>query len=258
MRTDLIGTKGDFFASNKASALFANATARLFGVRMHKLLAAAAVAIMATTSAAYATTIDVSYQVSYSSNNYSYFTPSIYGNLGNWNHSTHTGTDVENFAASGQSNGPFGFLTLTPNGNCYHCVITGTVSVNFSFTDETTGTSVNNLVETGTYLAQYGGNNVQSCSGKSGFTDCIDWNVTNPIPVDLSNNSLSDTLYVTLSNADDWSIYPKIGFQFVSLSKATAAPLPASLPLFVTGAGVIGFFGWKSKKRAGKGSKAAA
>ena len=42
--------------------------------------------------------------------------------------------------------------------------------------------------------------------------------------------------------------YP--GFDAISLADANAVPVPAALPLFVTGLGALGLFGWRRKRKA--------
>jgi hypothetical protein len=43
---------------------------------------------------------------------------------------------------------------------------------------------------------------------------------------------------------------PAGGFQFATEVAGTATPLPAALPLFGTGLGVMGLFGWRRKRKA--------
>ena len=44
---------------------------------------------------------------------------------------------------------------------------------------------------------------------------------------------------------------PRFNFAFSLESDSAATPLPAALPLFVSGAGVLGFFGWRRKRKCG-------
>ena len=113
----------------------------------------------------------------------------------------------------------------------------GTITVNFSVTDAAGHTAT--ATQTGTYEAKYSGTDL-GCSGKSGSgqTDCVDWTGSNGASTGKVTDALNfgdgTILDITLYNAEDWAITPKIGFDL------DPTPLPATLPLFAGGLGVVG------------------
>ena len=58
---------------------------------------------------------------------------------------------------------------------------------------------------------------------------------------------LSDTPFDTI-RLDPGSVSQ--GWMVFDVTSATATPLPAALPLFASGAGLIGFLGWRKKRKA--------
>jgi len=52
------------------------------------------------------------------------------------------------------------------------------------------------------------------------------------------------------SENSNYSIIVSDGIQNVPLLESGATPLPAALPLFASGAGLLGFFGWRRKRKA--------
>ncbi len=140
----------------------------------------------------------------------------------------------------------YNFFTIVP-ASCSKSpcgTVTGEVSVTIDFTEPATKKSpkvTGDLTVTGTYQANYNG--LLGCSSSTGKqTDCIDWTYADtPIPVMLSNGQILD---VTLYDAQDWDITPKISFEL------DPTPLPATLPLFISGLGAIGLLGWRRKRTA--------
>jgi hypothetical protein len=275
MLTDLICATVGANSSNSTSEA-PRFTSTSTPARAQRLFAAAAVALLAMTGAASANTVDVTYVVSYTpstviSGVHTYAQgngPGITGNLGTWHSSTKTGTKAETFAFSGDVISPVNFLTLNPAGSCgTHCVnntAMGILTVNFTFYDEATDITAY-LTETGIYSAKYSGSYL-ACSGKSGSgshqSDCIDWTGAAATPdasVTFAVGLGLDTLFVTLFNAEDWAIKPKIGFELTtSVEEIPQTPLPGALPLFVGGAGMLGLVGWRRKKRTVRDSGASA
>jgi PEP-CTERM motif len=186
-----------------------------------------AVSLLATAGVANATTVTVdgSYTTSYTPTKGN--GPSISDDL---NHSfTETLT-------MGTPTADLNFFKVTPSYYCGSCgssdTATGTITVSFTFTEPTGATG--SLTDTATYTADYHND-----------TDSVDWSSANdPIVVTFSNG---DVLDVTLVNASDWAITPEISFD---LTGPAATPLPATLPLFAGGLGLLGFFGRRKRKSA--------
>jgi hypothetical protein len=135
------------------------------------------------------------------------------------------------------------FISVAPAGSSGTCggskpacnstndTATDTLKVTFSFTMPSGATG--NLVETGTYVADYDGNakyDGTSCTSSPGTeTDCIVWSTSNdPIVVSFSDG---DSLDVTLNNAQDWTMTPTISFDLID---APSVPEPASIAIFGT------------------------
>jgi hypothetical protein len=121
-------------------------------------------------------------------------------------------------------------------------VDTGTIKVTL------TVAGYGSITETGTYEAKYGGVTLPCAAGDSNSktdTDCILW--SNTSLQHLTNGT--QTLYVEFVNAVDWDITPMIELGFSSSQFPT--PLPAALPLFAGGLGVMGLLGgWRKKRKA--------
>jgi PEP-CTERM motif len=186
-----------------------------------------AVSLLVTAGVANATTVTVdgSYTTSYTSTTGN--GPSISDDL----NSSFTET-----LTMGTPTADLNFFTVAPSrySGFYQNkgTATGTITVSFKFTEPTGATG--SLTDTATYTADYNND-----------TDSVDWSSANdPIVVTFSNG---DVLDVTLVNASDWDITPKISFD---LTGPAATPLPATLPLFAGGLGLLGFFGRRKRKSA--------
>jgi hypothetical protein len=218
-------------------------------MKMQKLLPAAAVVFLTSAGAASATTLQVqgNYSVSNSAS-YSYapgFTQG--GASGSVEGMTYTSlsSPFTESLALGTTTPATPFFIVNPascNGRCNQTV-TGTVNVDFTFTSPS-GTTVSPIVATATYTADY-----------ANLTDSIVWtsgtevnSTTQKMVVDFTDGAVLDVLLI---DASDWSILPKIEFDLTA-DPATATPLPAALPLFAGGLGVLGFAGSWRRRRAAK------
>jgi hypothetical protein len=223
-------------------------------MRMQKLLVTAATVFLTTAGAAYANTVTDTYTITESGfgSGYGYNEPSIYDDLGmgSSNPLNLTGSSTNFFVAS-----PSGSCGKESSCSWPNYTQSGTLNVTMDFTEYNSSNAIiatGSLTETATYTAKYSGTDL-GCSGKngSGQTDCIDWtgaatgvggSVT--IPVALGTTTLDVTLY----NAQDWSITPKISF--TEQYGTSPVPLPATLPLFASGLGALGLLGWHRKRKA--------
>jgi hypothetical protein len=268
-----------------AGALFFDSSklvGRLVRAKDLKNLAAAAAVLLASIGAAQATTIAVTYTVSYQ--NIGGNSPQINHDapffvrhyLGSYvNFSGHPGkyTTSRNLIPGGPESSIEYFLTVNPvssgfdygcGWNCSSHTASGIITADFTFYDHATGIT-NTLEETGFYSAKYHGSYL-SCSGKSGSgqSDCVQWSTTSgPTLGSLATNFVTfavalgtDLLDLTLYNAEDWTIYPKISF-FLD-PPVSQTPLPGALPLFASCVGMFGFIRWRHKKRKATKSGAAA
>ena len=222
---------------------------------MRKLLALGAVVVLMNAGTAYASTIspstvtlDGTYSVTYEP---------ITGNKPTFKYDL--GKSFKEKLTPGESTAELNFFTASPAGssglgcggrkeakcNSSNDTVSGTIFVTFSFEElggpkGKTVIATGSLTETGIYEADYAGQ--LSCSSSTGNqTDCIDWQIADSaIPVKLSNGNILD---VTLFDAEDWAITPKISFDL------DPTPLPASLPLFVGGLECLGLIGRRTKRR---------
>jgi len=143
-------------------------------------------------------------------------------------------------------------------GNGYDTV-SGNLIVKLDFEElekvnnKTTVLGTGDLSVVGTYVANYDGTadyNGAPCTTSPGNqTDCIVWHNEKTgadsltIPVTLSDG---DSLDVTLFNAQDWDITPKISFDLTDPPAPT--PIPGALSLFAGGLGVLGLVGRRRKR----------
>jgi hypothetical protein len=209
-------------------------------VKMQKFLAAAATVFLMSAGAAYASPLTVTgtYSLSYSATtgNGPSFTDD--GNRFGIDPVTLSSPFTESLNV-GSPTANAAFFTATPAGSCANwpasCGLSdtakGTITVTFSFTTPTGATG--ELSDTGTYTADY-----------QNLTDSIVWNSPDPLVVDFADGAVLD---ITLVNASDWSITPDISFDLTKGPSAT--PLPATLPLFVSGLGGLGLLGWRKKRK---------
>ncbi len=221
-------------------------------MKMHKLLAAAAVVFLTSAGAASATTLltvdgyTVDGTITVTTQSFTGNAPSIVNVL-----------NISNGLPTGVQN----FFTADPTGSG-----SGTIKVVFSFTEKNGSTTVStgSLTQYGTFQASTSG--PIACSTSTGESDCIYWAGNGSSPTadgshyntsgEQNNQSTiaSVTDLVTLLNgntfdvnffdAQDWDITPGVSF--------TNSPLPAALPLFAGGLGVLGFAGSWRRKRAAK------
>jgi hypothetical protein len=213
-----------------------------------KLLAVTAASLLMSVGAASAATITGYYSVS---DTMTYGNaPTITDDLGTFTSGHQSiSTTLQALTVNVPSN-EVNFITTSPAGSCgSNCISNtamGTLTVTFNVTDAAGHTAT--ATQTGTYEAKYSGTYL-GCSGKSGSgqSDCVDWTGSNG----TSTGSVTDALNfgdgtildITLYNAEDWAITPKISFDL------DPTPLPATLPLFAGGLGFVGFL-TRRKKRA--------
>lgn len=244
-------------------------------MRVHKHLAAAVV-FLSSAAVAHANTI-ITTTLTLSDSDFSYTYTPIAGHNGNHPritddlNSSYTIKDdtpiTKSFftAAPSSSSG----LTCASGPGKPACdVVEGTLSVTLDLTlketvkTKTTGrngttTTVTTILGTGiltdvigTFVANYDGIYPgDPCTDTGKLTDCIIWSGERP-----GATSLTDYVYfgndqvlaVTFANAQDWDIVPKVTFDL----DPPSVPLPASLPLFAGGLGVMGLLGRRRTRKA--------
>jgi hypothetical protein len=214
---------------------------------MQKLLAGTVAVVVTSAAPAYATTVSVGESYTVTETGFTGNKPSITKDLtGNLMLGLNTWSTATNF------------LTLSPAGysglSGSDPTVTGTITVTLNFTEA--GGVTGSLTETGIYEAKYGGAPLSGCtSSPAGDTDCIVWKGASNTPngsvilaATLTNGQIVD---VDFYNAQDWNITPKISFDL------DPTPLPATLPLFAGGLGLIGYL-TRRRKQSGKQALAAA
>lgn len=122
----------------------------------------------------------------------------------------------------------------------------GTITVDFSGTFTDNGkTYTGTFSESGIFSAKYGGQTLSCASGDGHSktdTDCIEWEVS------TIDDTFNSAVSITLVDAVDWDLVPQI--ELGINSDALGAPLPATLPLFAGGLGMIGLFGAGKRRKA--------
>ncbi len=164
----------------------------------------------------------------------------------------------------GTETSPTNFFTASPAGSCSgggcvggrHGTETDTLTVTFTNLSIGGIGTIGSLTETATYTAKYSGSELSCAAGdhvspSRGATDCIVWtgasNTWNGSTM-LSGSLGNDTdLEITLYNATDWSITPKIGFELVDAK--TSVPEPGSLALLGTARAGLGMLGFAVRRR---------
>lgn len=202
---------------------------------MQRLLGIAILALVGSAGTSHASTVlDGNFAISYAVGVGN--APSFGRVLGSFNSSTDKGS----FSNEAVPLSETGFFDVSPAGSCgYLCgkadTASGTITLTFSSLELIVGT--NTYTETGgpyqataTYMANY-----------KNDTDSVTWS-SSVIPVTFSNGEVVD---ITLYNASDWTIDPEISFKVVSQT-----PLPAALPLFAGGLGVMSLLGLRRKRKA--------
>lgn len=213
-------------------------------------LATAASLLLMSAGAASATTVTIDGSYSLSTSNYVGNAPTITDDLSN--------TSFSEALTLGTPTAATNFFTTGPAGSCGTGCVNNTASENITatlhFTEVGTG-ATGSLTVTGTYEAKYSGTSLNCTSSPPGATDCFYWytgawtNNNNVVDaVTLSNGNVLD---VTLYAAQDWSITPKISFEMSTLGGGSqgSTPLPAALPLFASGLGVMGFLAKRRKRK---------
>jgi hypothetical protein len=219
-------------------------------MKMQKLLAAAAIVFLTSVGAASAASVmvDGQYTVSYTP-----ITPS------NTSANPTITDDLSSSFSFVNTQAETNFITVAPCNGCESNGFTasGTITVSFkNFTFNGVAATIESVTPTpitGTYEAKYGGTKLPCTSSGNGNTDCVDWGSNTTLTgsttyvIDFTDNAVLD---ITLYNANDWNITPEISFNLAT--DPTATPLPAALPLFAGGLGVLGFAGSWRRRRAAK------
>ena len=152
------------------------------------------------------------------------------------------------------------FFTAAPTATCgagcatdtegthHYPTDVGTLNVAFNFTAPGVAGPITDYA---IYQAKYGGLPLSCTSSPSGNTDCINWHVHN-LEVDFSVGNLTDVLLITLTDFQDWNMTPTISLEVLQRTggNQNGTPLPAALPLFASGTGVLGFLGWRRRRNA--------
>jgi hypothetical protein len=160
--------------------------------------------------------------------------------------------------------GATNFFTLSPAGSCSGGGCAGNTETD-PFSLSLTGLSLNvngtpyalaPMTFNGTFTAQYSGTILPCAAGDGvspnpGATDCAIWSnggnngLYNGTSVFTDAVGNGQTLQVTLYNATDWNVKPKVSLALVG-TDAPNAPEPASLALLATG--LLGF-GFVTRRR---------
>lgn len=211
-------------------------------MNMQGLLVAVGIAFLASEGSAFAATVSVGESYTVTKSGFTGNAPGITDDL------SHSGTlTLTPNTWSTSTN----FFTASPAGSSglggMDPTVIGTLTVTFHFTEA--GGVTGSLSETGTFEAKYGGAPLAGCtSSPAGDTDCIVWNGASNTPTGsvvlsttLSNGNIMN---VDFYNAQDWNITPKISFDLAP------TPLPAALPMFAGGLGIVGFLARRKKRKA--------
>jgi hypothetical protein len=143
-------------------------------------------------------------------------------------------------------------ILLVYPGLTFNSAVTSSVGNDFSaFVNPTTGAFVFHDVGQGLAVIAFAGTDI--------------FNITTFLSITVDNPSQSLTgvpvvadEFNALNNDSPYAGFPTSGFWTATFPTVTATPLPASLPLFATGLGVIGLFGWRRKRKAATAAQVAA
>jgi len=192
---------------------------------IQKLSTIASAAFLLHVAAAQATTINITGDYSFTFSSISGNQPGITNNLPN--HTTIPLTGATDFFTAS----PAGTSGTGGTGS----IASEQINLTYNFNDGKGGTGT--LMSSALYQAKYGGTALSPCSDSpDGNTDCIDWAGAPATPTGSVTDAVTFTdgtvLNVTLYNAEDWAITPKISFTVGSTNHQV--PEPASLLLFAT------------------------
>jgi len=193
------------------------------------LLTAAALAMAPLLAQpAFATTITGQYSLSIS-NVHGGWSPTASSNLSD-DLSSHFS---ESLASVGSSTGILNFYTATPPFFGFGSNDTATITVTFTNLSDGTSSTQSSYSDTATWLANY-----------NNETDSITWSTPKTITVDFKDNL---GVNITLIDASDWAIVPKI--QFTLIDAPAPTPEPGSLALLGAGLAGLGLLGGARRRR---------
>lgn len=168
-----------------------------------------------------------------------------------------TGTPIVSFTTSIASDFANGFATITPHNN--QAVITSvtfSVPTGFFFTDALFSTLGSDSIQITAFNGGTGGTQVGqfTASGADVPNGNTDW-----LTVAI-NGKLMDTIVIsTFAEGDGFDQLKQFNISGLVSCGPTGSgcapvptnevPLPATLPLFAAGAGMLGLLGWRRKKR---------
>ena len=183
---------------------------------------------------------------------------------------------VETLTLGAAPTTPVNFFTINPASTCgstcvgdtegshHYYTASGTYTVQFYFTNLTVSNGP--ITDTGLYQAKYGGTPLTPCALNSGAgdSDCITWSHhaasqsggTDTLAVNFTQGSVTGVLDIILGDAEDWSIKPTISFEastcgygIICGKQGGDTPLPATLPMFAGGLGVVGLLARRRKRK---------
>ncbi len=151
-----------------------------------------------------------------------------------------------------------GHYTVTNNSSSWYIYAFAVSNPNALVADPGPSTTYSNWAAYALSLSLNGPNPVPVNAYVTADADTTSFDNVHLIPasIDLSHyigpNSSSDLfLFTGLAASDAGLLVVDVnGLESQFSSSADATPLPAALPLFVSGAGLLGFLGWRRKRKA--------
>ena len=180
-------------------------------------------------------------------------------------------TSPQNFTSTGGTTGSVnlngtGFLvqqccigiTGTFNGNFApgdKVLVTGagsSLTINFNTPVQTVGAQIQDNRIGDLFIAEilaFNGNVLLGTFTKSGFSGDVGNNSNIFLGVQDSIADITSVTYLTFTSSPEYSLQAvAINQLTIGGGNVTVTPLPAALPLFATGLGVLGLLGWRKKR----------